>query len=423
MIESLAPVWDRHAKVLILGSMPGEASLRQQQYYAHPRNAFWPIMGALLGAEAGPGQLYPARLQALRRNGVAVWDVLAACERVGSLDSRINRASETPNAISALLEGLDEPRAILLNGGKAQASFQRFLQAEIQTRWPQLLICTMPSTSPAHAALSTLDKQAVWSRMLEILNRSGTEASTMATKKAAAKKVKPKAKKAAVKKAAPKKAAAKAAVKKAVAKKAPAKKKGAAKKAVKKATKKVAAKKKAVAAKKPVAKKVAAKKVAKKAVKKVAKKLVKKAAPKAAKKVVKAAKPVAKKAPAKKLVAKKPKAKPAAKKKAAAKPAAPVVAAAAPVAAPVVVKAPAPKKPVVKKKPAPKPAPAAAVAAPVETTADGSELVNVAVIKQPLVKPEPWQFGGRSPTDHPTDEGAKAQPDAERLAGKSRKVH
>ncbi len=436
--------------------MPGEASLRQQQYYAHPRNAFWPIMAALLGSDVAPAQPYPLRLDALRRHGVALWDVLAACERIGSLDSRIDRASEMPNAIGALLESFDQPCAVLLNGGKAQASFQRFLQAEIQTRWPRLSILVMPSTSPAHAALSTLDKQAVWSRMLEFLNRQRSEASTMATKKVAAKKAKPKTKKAAVKKAAAKKVtvkkvAAKKAVKKAVKKgvkkvakkaakkvvKKAAKKvaKKAVKKAVKKTSKKVVAKKKAVAAKKPAVKKTATRKSAAKVAKakpgkKVAKKAVKKAAPKVAKRAVakvarkpaktavkkgarvaKAAKPAVKKAAARKPAAKKAKAK---AKPAAAQPVAAVVAAAAPVA----VSKPA----VVRKKRVAKPKPVvAAAAAPAE--AGSSEAEKVSLFKQPLLKPEPWQFGGRPASEHPSDEGAKAQPDAERLAGKSRKVH
>lgn len=168
MIRSLAPVWDRHARVLVLGSMPGEASLLQQQYYAHPRNAFWSLMGALVGA--GPHLPYAQRLQILRARGVAVWDVLESCVRPGSLDSRIDRASEQPNAIVELLAQLDQPRAIMLNGRKAEASFKRFLRADVERRWPGLIIETLPSTSPAHAALRAVDKQARWSRMLMYLD-------------------------------------------------------------------------------------------------------------------------------------------------------------------------------------------------------------------------------------------------------------
>lgn len=168
MICSLAPVWNQHARVLILGSMPGAASLRQQQYYAHPQNAFWPIITGLLGA--APDLDYHQRLDLLRRRGIALWDVLEFCEREGSLDSDIRRASESPNAIVQLLATLDAPRAIALNGRKAQTSFERFVGADVRARWPALEVLAMPSTSPAHASLRRLDKQAVWSRILTHLD-------------------------------------------------------------------------------------------------------------------------------------------------------------------------------------------------------------------------------------------------------------
>ena len=404
MIRSLAPVWDRHARVLILGSMPGEESLRRQQYYAHPRNAFWPLMGLLFGA--GPELAYADRLARLRARGVAVWDVLESCERHGSLDSDIRRDSERPNAIPELLARFDAPRAVVLNGRKAQASFERFIAPTLRVQRPHIQLLLMPSTSPAHAALSYVDKRRAWSRMLEALDTPVQEIGAMAQKKAAAKK--PKAKKPA------KKAAARKSVKKP-------EKPTAKKKVVKKAVRKVAKK----PAKKAV--KAAAKKAAKPAARKPAKKAAKKVARPRAKKVVakKVAKKIAKKAARQPVV-----------KKAAAPAALPKRAAAKPVAAPATKPASAKPnassapKPVAVKPSRPKPAVApasparAADALPSETPASSPEpeTMSVGLVKQPLQKPEPWHFGGRQHQGHER-EHVKAQPDAERLAGKSRKVH
>lgn len=433
---SLNPVWDRHARVLVLGSMPGAASLRQQQYYAHPHNAFWPIMAALLGFSADAE--YAARLEALRRNGVGLWDVLASCERRGSLDSDIRE--ESPNPLVELLAGFDTPRAIVLNGRKAQQSFERFAGAAVRARWPALAILAMPSTSPAHASLRRLDKQAVWSRMLNHLQPPPKEYAAMAKKKVSASKAK--------KSRAPvRKSAAKAGKKAAPARKAA------------KRSKPAAVKKRTTKAAKPAARKPAAKKAVKKAVKKPAKtarKAVKKAAKKTAKKTVrKVARPASR--ATKKAVGKTPRqaakktakktagkvvkkvAKTAARKavaKPVRKPAASTVAKSAPGKSTI---APPRKKPTAAA-PAPTPrkappadagAPPSAVAsttpqqAPASPAPAGDEQVaeKPALFKQPLVKPEPWHFGGRPPEPHEDPHGVKAQPDAERLAGKSRKVH
>jgi len=99
-IRSFPPVATSEARVLILGSMPGIASLTAGQYYAHPRNAFWRIMGKLVGA--GPENPYDERLRILKKGGIALWDVLDSCVRPGSLDANIS--NETPNDFAIFLQ-------------------------------------------------------------------------------------------------------------------------------------------------------------------------------------------------------------------------------------------------------------------------------------------------------------------------------
>ena len=148
---------DENARVLILGSMPGAESLRRQEYYAFKHNSFWRIMGEVYGFS--PELPYPERLAELRRRGVALWDVLAACERPGSLDSDIRAAR--PNDIPGLVEKLPKLERILCNGGAARTYLRRF--------FPELDACQLPSTSPAAARWSYAGKLAAWR---EALSRS-----------------------------------------------------------------------------------------------------------------------------------------------------------------------------------------------------------------------------------------------------------
>ncbi len=155
VVCSFAPVVATRPHLLILGSMPGEESLKQSRYYAHPRNAFWPIMARLAGF--APELDYPKRLRALGRARIALWDVLQHCERVGSLDQNIK--NETPNDIADFLERHRSIDAVFLNGGRAAASFRRHIFDHLPRR---LLVCDLPSTSPAHARLSREDKFRIW---------------------------------------------------------------------------------------------------------------------------------------------------------------------------------------------------------------------------------------------------------------------
>ena len=155
IVRSFAPITAPDAKTLILGSMPGIASLEAAQYYAHPRNAFWPIMGALFGA--GPDLPYTDRVARLKSRGVAVWDVLQACEREGSLDSNIR--SEVPNDFAAYFAAHSCLRIVALNGGKAAASFRKHAARHLPDG---VELHALPSTSPAHAARSFEAKCDLW---------------------------------------------------------------------------------------------------------------------------------------------------------------------------------------------------------------------------------------------------------------------
>lgn len=152
------------ARVLVLGSMPGEASLRQNQYYGHPRNRFWPLMQGLFGVDAAAP--YPDRIAALGAAGVGLWDVLERCARQGSLDSAIERGSETANPIAALCARLPSLRAIGLNGAKAAQSFSRYVEPQLDAALRRrLAILRLPSTSPANASYALPQLQSEWAAL------------------------------------------------------------------------------------------------------------------------------------------------------------------------------------------------------------------------------------------------------------------
>lgn len=162
-VASFAPLEAPGARLLILGSMPGVASLRAQQYYAHPRNLFWPFMDALFGVPRGAP--YAARVRALLAQRVAVWDVLGHCERPGSLDASIVRGSELPNDFAALLRRQPGLRAIACNGRAADATFRRHVLPGLGTRLDGIALIALPSTSPANASRSVVDKLHAWSAL------------------------------------------------------------------------------------------------------------------------------------------------------------------------------------------------------------------------------------------------------------------
>lgn len=156
------PVADPSARVLVLGSLPGKASLMAQAYYAHKQNAFWRIMGDLIGA--GPTIPYAQRLEQLRAAGVALWDVIAAGERPGSLDADIVKDSVCVNDFSAFFAVHRGIQRVFFNGGAAEAAFRRHVLPGLIGVDLQLI--RLPSTSPAHAAISYADKLAAWSAII-----------------------------------------------------------------------------------------------------------------------------------------------------------------------------------------------------------------------------------------------------------------
>ena len=152
----LAPVLDANTRVLVLGSFPGVASLRAQQYYGHPQNHFWKILGVLWQLPL-PTMAYPERVAALLDHGLGVWDVYGACEREGSLDANIRNAEV--NDFVSVQRSCPRLEAIAHNGGE---SFRHALHTE-KLGVP---VYKLPSTSPANASWSFDRKLAAWSEVL-----------------------------------------------------------------------------------------------------------------------------------------------------------------------------------------------------------------------------------------------------------------
>ncbi len=145
---------DARARLLILGSFPSVQSLAVHQYYANPRNAFWPITSALFGFdETAP---YEARLAALRSHGVALWDVLHRCHRVGSADAKIDTKTLVPNDFAMLFAEYPTIAQVVFNGAAAARLFGRLVPIDRPIRLHRL-----PSASPARAMRPT-DKLAAW---------------------------------------------------------------------------------------------------------------------------------------------------------------------------------------------------------------------------------------------------------------------
>jgi hypoxanthine-DNA glycosylase len=154
LLQGFPPVVDDHARVLILGSFPSAQSLSARQYYANPRNAFWPIISKLFGFDANAP--YDSRLAALRSHGVALWDVLYKCRRIGSADSAIDPKSLVANNFGELFSNYPTIARVYFNGAKAADLYRRLARPVERIHYQRL-----PSTSPAHAVRPSA-KLAAW---------------------------------------------------------------------------------------------------------------------------------------------------------------------------------------------------------------------------------------------------------------------
>ena len=153
MKSAFAPVVDSNTRVLILGSLPGEASLSAGQYYAHPRNLFWPLLGTVLNTDLA-AMPYRKRLLAIRDRGIGLWDTIASARREGSLDGAIRGADHAD--LAGLAADLPDLRAVAFNGRKS------WTIGAPQLADSGLELLALPSSSPAYAAMPRAEKEARW---------------------------------------------------------------------------------------------------------------------------------------------------------------------------------------------------------------------------------------------------------------------
>ncbi len=165
-VRSFAPIADAKARVLILGSMPGKASLAAGQYYAYAQNLFWRILEEITGAATSSP--YATRARALKSRRIALWDVLESCERAGSLDSDIDDATISANDFASFYR--DHPRIahVFFNGAKAEACYRKHVLPSLGDAPAPLSYRRLPSTSPANASMSRARRQRAWKQALRL---------------------------------------------------------------------------------------------------------------------------------------------------------------------------------------------------------------------------------------------------------------
>lgn len=172
-MQGFPPVCSGMDRVLVLGSFPGKASLQKQEYYGHPHNGFWRIMGELLGFD--PQLSYKERVGVLNRNRIALWDVLTSCSRKGSLDTSILKDTMVLNDFENFFEKNKLIHTILFNGALAEAEFRKQAAKLDTIKKGTLEFLRLPSTSPAMAMMNLSEKIAAWSILLERLKISSNK--------------------------------------------------------------------------------------------------------------------------------------------------------------------------------------------------------------------------------------------------------
>jgi hypoxanthine-DNA glycosylase len=165
-VRSFPPIANAKARVLILGSMPGRASLAAAQYYAHPQNLFWRVLGDIIGA--APALPYAARARALKSCGIALWDVLESCAREGSLDAAIDDATLRANDFVLFYRAHPRIAQVFFNGAKAEACYRKHVLPLLAEGPAAPSHHRLPSTSPANASMSRAHKQRLWTQALKL---------------------------------------------------------------------------------------------------------------------------------------------------------------------------------------------------------------------------------------------------------------
>jgi hypoxanthine-DNA glycosylase len=170
-VEGFLPIVDASARTVILGTMPGEESLRTNQYYANSRNTFWKIMARLLGFPED--STYHEKTATLKINKIALWDVMHSCERSGSLDGNIEQKTIEINDFVSFFQENPRITKICFNGVKAEKEYKRNVFPNLSGRARDIILIRLPSTSPAMARISFEQKVTEWSRAIKTTGKLG----------------------------------------------------------------------------------------------------------------------------------------------------------------------------------------------------------------------------------------------------------